>query len=289
MFTRVLVGFDGTPASVSALRLAHRLAGPGADLIVASVVPATRRGLGVAAPADATAHLDHARALLGHRGHVEYVAPAASSVSRGLHRIAAETMCDLIVVGSSRRRGAGHVLLGSNSEATLHGAPCAVAVAPDEPPARLDRLGVMFDGTPAGERVVRGAAELAQGHDAALTVLAVVDTRHDRAAFADAGLSGDARAGARAALAAATADLPAVRRVHRQLHQGDPVHEALSLGRDVDLLVLGSRGQGAVLRLLLGSVSTKVVRRARCAVLVMPEGARVPVAAPGLRPEPAAA
>lgn len=67
------------------------------------------------------------------------------------------------------------------------------------------------------------------------------------------------------------------------------MHEALSLGRDVDLLVLGSRGRGAVLRLLLGSVSTKVVRRARCAVLVMPEGVRMPVAATALRPEPAAA
>ncbi|MGX6448195.1 universal stress protein, partial [Patulibacter sp. S7RM1-6] len=197
MFTRVLVGFDGSPASVSALRLAHRLAGPGADLIVANVVPTVRRGPASVAPADASDRLDEARLLLGHRGHVEYVAPADASVARGLHRLAAETMCDLIVVGSSRRRGAGHVLLGSNSEATLHGAPCAVAVAPDEIPARLDRLGVMFDGTPAGERVVRGAAELARDNDASLTVLAVVDTRHDRAAFADAGLSGTARAGAR--------------------------------------------------------------------------------------------
>jgi nucleotide-binding universal stress UspA family protein len=81
-------------------------------------------------------------------------------------------------------------------------------------------------------------------------------------------------------LAEVTAEQVGVGQVHRQLHRGDPVHEALGLGRESDLLVVGSRAGGPVARLLLGSVSSEVVRRATCPVLVLPPGARVPDAPP---------
>jgi nucleotide-binding universal stress UspA family protein len=38
----------------------------------------------------------------------------------------------------------------------------------------------------------------------------------------------------------------------------------------VDLLVLGSRGYGPVLRLIAGSVSVRVIRNAPCPVLLVP-------------------
>jgi nucleotide-binding universal stress UspA family protein len=41
----------------------------------------------------------------------------------------------------------------------------------------------------------------------------------------------------------------------------------------VDLLVLGSRGFGPVMRLLIGSVSSRVIREAPCPVLVVPRPA----------------
>ncbi|HST42547.1 MAG TPA: universal stress protein, partial [Conexibacter sp.] len=47
-----------------------------------------------------------------------------------------------------------------------------------------------------------------------------------------------------------------------------PVLEARS--RDLDLLVLGTRGHGPVGRALLGSVATHVVRTAHCPLLVVP-------------------
>ena len=55
------------------------------------------------------------------------------------------------------------------------------------------------------------------------------------------------------------------------LRSGDPDKEILrtaeSLG--VGLIVLGSRGLGAVARMLIGSVSDSVVRHAHCPVLVV--------------------
>ena len=43
---------------------------------------------------------------------------------------------------------------------------------------------------------------------------------------------------------------------------------------EVDLLVCGSRGRGPLGRVVLGSVSAGVLRKARCPVLVVPRGAR---------------
>ncbi|EHN12517.1 UspA domain protein [Patulibacter medicamentivorans] len=284
MFHRILVGFDGTPASHGALRLAQHLASPDATLIVASVV-LYDPGVGRAATVDiepylrddGDATLDAARALIGERPDTEYTAPVATSVAAGLHRVARETLCDLIVIGASRRRGVGRVLLGSDAEATLHGAPCAVAVAPPAPGDSISRIGVAFDGTAAGRRAVAAAGALAADRGAALTVLSVVDTRHVYATFGPDGGYGDLRSQARDLTTDALAQVHGVPSIRRQLHEGDPVHEILSLARDVDLLVLGSRDNGPLLRLLLGSVSSSVVRRTRCATVIVPEKAPVPL------------
>ena len=53
--------------------------------------------------------------------------------------------------------------------------------------------------------------------------------------------------------------------------EGDPAHEILAVAREVqaDLIVMGSHGYGAFKRLLLGSVSDAVARRAPGAVLIV--------------------
>ena len=50
--------------------------------------------------------------------------------------------------------------------------------------------------------------------------------------------------------------------------------ELARLSREVDLLVCGSRGHGPLRSVMLGNVSSGVLRKARCPVLVVPRGAR---------------
>jgi nucleotide-binding universal stress UspA family protein len=51
--------------------------------------------------------------------------------------------------------------------------------------------------------------------------------------------------------------------------QGDPGTAIVEAAKDADLIVVGSRGLNPVQRILLGSVSSKVVHRAACDVLVV--------------------
>jgi nucleotide-binding universal stress UspA family protein len=51
--------------------------------------------------------------------------------------------------------------------------------------------------------------------------------------------------------------------------QGDPGDVIVEAAKDADLAIVGSRGLNPLQRLLLGSVSSKVVHRAECDVLVV--------------------
>ena len=50
--------------------------------------------------------------------------------------------------------------------------------------------------------------------------------------------------------------------------------ELARLSDEVDLLVCGSRGHGPIGSVMVGSVSTGVLRKARCPILIVPRGAR---------------
>ena len=58
------------------------------------------------------------------------------------------------------------------------------------------------------------------------------------------------------------------------LPQGRPFFEIIQTARkeDVDLIVMGTHGRGAVAHMLLGSVAEKVVRKSPCPVLTVREG-----------------
>jgi nucleotide-binding universal stress UspA family protein len=58
--------------------------------------------------------------------------------------------------------------------------------------------------------------------------------------------------------------------VHPLVVAGPPAHVLVELGRDADLLVVGSRGRGAFAGLLLGSVSQRCAERSPCPVVVVP-------------------
>lgn len=206
----------------------------------------------------------------------------ARSPAAGLQRAAEDLGAQVVALGSTHRGAAGRVLPGATAERLLHGAPCAVAVAPRgyaaAAPGGLHVLAVAYDGTRESEQAVREAAALAEAAGATIRLLAVVEpvgvsytTTMATAVSGDP--TGDIRAELEGKVRAIADSLPAGLHADAVVRGGRAVEEILAhAGRGADMLVMGSRGYGPLRRVLLGGVSSRVIQAAPCPVLLMPRG-----------------
>lgn len=144
----------------------------------------------------------------------------------------------------------------------------------------LTRILCPTDFSEVSVRAETYAAALARHYDATLHLLHVDPPLPLMAPYGevpvDIRLFEEQRAQAEADLAAAKARAQAAgATVETSLRGGHAAREVLEVAREqaADLVVLGTHGRGGVEHLLLGSVAEKVLRKARCPVLVVPPGA----------------
>jgi nucleotide-binding universal stress UspA family protein len=187
-----------------------------------------------------------------------------------------------VVVGSSRHGAAGRVLPGTTAERLLHGAPCAVAIAPrGYQPADVHAIGVAYDGSAEPEAARQAAEALARELGAAMHVYIVIEPTPATAGMIAAGTGSEwpsitAKAHARKLERAVHDDAPADLRLETFVLHGHAAEEvARRCAAADDLLFVGSRGYGPLRRALLGSVSGELARTAGCPVIVMPRSALV--------------
>jgi nucleotide-binding universal stress UspA family protein len=138
---------------------------------------------------------------------------------------------------------------------------------------------VGVDGSHDAHRALEWAVEEAAARHAALTVVTVHEVPVDGFTGYPIILSADepavemARRAAEEAVAKAAAQLGESRpaSVTVRAVSGFPAQELIEASREADLLVVGSRGNGGFARLLLGSISDKVMHHAHCPVVVVRE------------------
>jgi nucleotide-binding universal stress UspA family protein len=162
----------------------------------------------------------------------------------------------------------------------LHGAACAVAIAPDPlaPHPELQRIGVGIDSTPESERALAVARDLAERTGARLWLHVVVDdTVSSWAGLTPMAGPPDVYEQIIASRVGAARELLADRledcrglSADGTVVVGSPTGELVLASEGLDLLVLGSRRWGPVRRLALGSTSERVIRHTACPVLVPP-------------------
>ena len=284
-YETLVAGYDGSDRAADGLALAQLLAeATGGQLLVAAIVPhefpyapgteAREEAMRKEAAdmlADAVSESDRVGArVVGSR-----------SPAQGLDELAQSVHADALILGSSHRGAIGRVLAGSVAERLLHGAPCPVAVAPVGFAERSDRrlriVGCAFDGSPES-RIALGHAEfLARRAGAALRLLAVhesdlifaVDVIP--AGYDPDQISRDARARLERELEEAAASIGPGLEVQHYLLEGSALDALRSAAENgVDLLVIGSRQYGPVRRVLLGSISSGLVRSSPTSILVVP-------------------
>jgi nucleotide-binding universal stress UspA family protein len=287
----IVVGVDGTPASHAALiwateeaarrgtrlRIVHGLGMP--------VVIGAYGGAGGFAVED-----------LRQAGH-DLLAAGAAYVHRARPEVDVETSLapedapavllkeagpeDVIVMGTRGLGGIRAIMLGSVSVRTSSQAPCPVVVVPnlEKPPPRRGRVVVGVDGSDSSRRALRFAL-----HEALVSGSEVVVVNSWQVPLpADAeSLAADARAlheetfdrQSEEVVAGLLAEVVDDRTEHLEISavrtQADPVDALVEASQDADLLVVGSRGQGGVRGLVMGSVSQGVLQHSEVPVAVLP-------------------
>jgi nucleotide-binding universal stress UspA family protein len=284
---RIVVGIDPTPAH-EAVSLAGALAVlTGGELLLGAVYgheSGTFGGLTWPSRDEADGWLKEAESRLAGSGFPwnSYTVPA-DSAAQGLVVLAERESAAMIVLGSSHRGTVGRVFAGSTVRRVLHGAPCAVAVAPHRwqplaPDASVSIGVALGDAAHESREALAMAARLAGAAHAPLQVLTVVDQPSPaHPMFAATGTSYEhwlaearraAERHAHEALAAVAPDADAAVRVL----DGHAVERLAEASHGLDLLVLGSRRYGPVRTTLLGGVSSPLIDRAGCPLVIVPRG-----------------
>ena len=223
--------------------------------------------------------LDEARTFLTPEVPAEFRPVAAQSASGGLHQIMAEGGPEsAVIVGSRKTRGVRRTALGSTAGRLLQGAPGPVALVPwdyDAAPADpIRRIGVAFVDTPDGHSALAAGVAMATELLASLHVITVVpDTRVTPSLGEPHRYAEEVRAAFAQAIEQTLGELDPSLHAESRVLDG-PVVDALADIRpeDIDVLVCGSRGYGPARSVLLGGVSSRLLRHARVPVVVVPRG-----------------
>lgn len=188
---------------------------------------------------------------------------------------------NLIVLGTHGRRGLPRLVLGSVAERVVRTAPLPVLVVP--PGAKLDtaaqaysRILSPIDFSAASHAALQHAAQLAQQHAAKLYALHVVEavvyptfyTPHTPGPTNSGALTLTRQAAEQ--LEAWLRRLPANIQYEVLIGEGEAQRVIIDDAKHhaIDLIVMATAGLSGMRRVLLGSVTERVVRQAPCPVLV---------------------
>jgi len=226
--------------------------------------------------------VEEARAVLGPRAAVEERV-VQGNPKEEIVRAAEEWPADLVVVGGRGLGGVRGFLLGSVSQTVARHVHCPVLVVKGR--ARpLASVLLATDGSDGANEAIRFLLSLPfpPAKKVRVRLLSAVEPTPYPASAPKmiraqlkgmiAQLERERRAEVEKVLDRAARELKAkVTRLTRSMPTGHPAREivAAAASFDADLVVVGARGLGGMKRLLLGSVSERVLHDARCPVLIV--------------------
>jgi nucleotide-binding universal stress UspA family protein len=276
---RILFATDGTTPSEAAAALLAGLADAArTEILVLSVnsfelVFREAAGAGGYDPevgrAQAQAAVDAAVSMLSAAGLTVEGRTAEGDDASEILRVAEEEDVDVIAMGAGKERWLDAFILGSVSTAVLHASRRPVLVVHAAPSGPLSAL-IGTDGSEGAERAGALLASLADPARCSITVASVAKGSDVPGADVIGHPGGDLTAGALGHAERLTATLrDAGFRAEPKVLTGNPaaalLQEAAESG--ADLVVVGARGLGRFKATVLGSVSDKIVRTARAALI----------------------
>ena len=289
---RIVVGVDFSAPSIAAAKwVARYFAGAKITLVHSVFVPQPPSFLRGRLPAaellvesareGAATRLDQLRSLVGGEAEVEV---RVGQPTEQLAAAAREHAADVLVVGRHGEHEGVWRQLGSTAERLVRSSPAPVLLAPGLHDHRPSRILVAIDDSDSTPRVMSAAAVLAERFSAHVTALHVVSSAVLSHVLSMAAATGEDDMSPQDVQAEFRLDTDrwiqglieaGVPRLHAdsEVAFGNPGQEILAAAERLgsNLIVVGSRGAGAVRRMLLGSVVSQVVRDAACPVFVVVE------------------
>jgi nucleotide-binding universal stress UspA family protein len=169
---------------------------------------------------------------------------------------------DLLVMGSRGLDAMDRFLLGSVSTQALHHAPCSMLIV-KEAPRPVRRIVVALDGSAASRKALHFLLKQCRPDVRIELILVHVMPKMKYPEVKEVGkrlMGRDAKRLGEAGYGVTQAP-----------RLGRPADEIMAVARQhqADLILCGAKGLGAVGRMLLGSVSTKLAQHSPCSVLVV--------------------
>jgi len=283
----IIIATDGTDQSDGALVIGRLLAGSRDArrvITVLKTMPVVSPDLQLAVSAELeTSRRAHARRSVMEQmqrrwasepsegGDIEvYDGDPATVVAR----IAHECGATMIVAGIGRHRVTDRVFGDETALRLIRVSDVPVFAVATKVSHAPQRIVVAADFSETSLRAARTALRVAR--PGATIYLAHVAPR-DSALYewSSQGSTYKQDAGAALKRTAEQLQIPGGMTVQRVLLQGDPATELLAFAASVnaDLIATGSHGHGFVARMLIGSVTTRIVRCSTCSVLTVPHAA----------------
>jgi len=184
----------------------------------------------------------------------------------------------MIIMGRRGKKGFRRLVMGSTTSWTIGHAPCSVMVVPRAAQVDFKSIVVATDGSKYSNAAASEAIGIAKRNNAKLTVLAVVPadiampTEIDFSALQREKIADqDMQAAEKNAKAVKDAAQKAGVDAQAFVMSGKPADAIIEIARDktADLIVVGSHGRTGLDRLLMGSVTERVIVMSSCAVLAV--------------------
>jgi len=267
MLDRVLVATDGSDFSIGAIRTGVALAkSRGAHLIGLSIAVYNPEYSTLVPNLHVEAEMRAREALKSFSAEAaegaETMTREAADPYQGIVDGAKEQNADVIVIGRRGKRGLARMMVGDATAKVIGHADCAVLVVPRA--ARLwgKRILLATDGSPHSEAAAGVVGHLAKWGGLPVTVVSVVTSSHSLAR----------RQEAEQAVSANVEKLRGLGvEAEGKVVEGRPDEAIVKVAEDVgaDLIVMGSLGRTGLIKVLLGSVTERVIGQAVCPVLVV--------------------
>lgn len=282
LFERILVGVDGSPSSLHALRQMLRFSyAEKIPCIAASVVPPYEGDLRLVGVKDIKAVLrepsEKALRIITEEAEKERL-PVQTVCLEGkpheeLIAFAAEKRCDLIALGT-RGESFEKYLLGSVTARVIGYSTVDVLVIPLDGEIGWRHILCPVDGSSGARSAACRAIEIAAAYGAALQIICATNVSIE--SYADAPKLMETMVKKAEENVQEIQALAAQKGIQAQgvVREGRAAEAIVSLARTgkVELIVIGSHGKSGLKRLLMGSVTERVLGHAPCPVLVVREG-----------------